>query len=123
MRKVYVYCTEDGWAPVLSFINDAGIKFRKKFDFLIRYISDEKNNLYEPYVKHFAIERYKKLYELRLRSDSVMIRIIFYLTEDEDAILLYAFYKKDKRDTERALEYALKLVDSLNIRFLKLYEI
>lgn len=123
MRRVYVHCMEDGQAPILSFINDAGIKFRKKFDFLIRYIRDEKNNLYEPYVKHFAIERYKKLYELRLRSDGVMIRVIFYLTEGEDVILLHAFYKKDRQDTEKALEHALKLVDSLNIRFLKPYEI
>lgn len=43
-----------------------------------------------------------------------MIRIIFFLSGSSDIILLHAFYKKEKRDTERALETALKILNSMN---------
>ena len=42
-----------------------------------------------------------------------MVRIIFY-NIDDNIILLNAFIKRDKRDTEQALEYALKLMEHLN---------
>ena len=42
-----------------------------------------------------------------------MIRIIYYKA-DENIILLHAFNKRDKRDTEHALEYALKIVKTLD---------
>lgn len=35
----------------------------------------------EPYVKHFCIERYQALYELRAKSKN-LVRIIFTLTDD-----------------------------------------
>ena len=79
MRKVYTYCNESGTLPVIDFINLAGKKFMKKFDFVLKYIQNEKECLCEPYVKHF---------------------------------------KRDRRDTEKALEYALKilnLIDTENI--------
>ena len=43
----------------------------------------------------------------------MMVRIIFYNIE-ENIILLNAFIKRDKRDTEQALEYALKLIERLD---------
>ena len=42
-----------------------------------------------------------------------MFRIIYYET-NKNIILLYAFVKRDKRDTERALEYSLKLIEKLD---------
>lgn len=115
MRKIYNYITTDGTSPVCSVINGAGAKFIKKFKFVTEYISNENNRLCEPYVKHFIVERYRMLYELRLRINGSMIRVIFFLTEDDNVILLHAFYKRDRRDTEKALEYALKLLNSLDI--------
>ena len=41
-----------------------------------------------------------------------MVRIIFF-NLDEDVALLHAFVKKDRRDTEQALEYSLKLIESI----------
>ena len=74
---------------------------------------DENNQLKEPYIKHFSIEKYKMFYELRLKAANTMVRIIYYSIDDK-IILLHAFIKKDKRDTEQALEYALKLVEKLD---------
>ena len=119
MRKIYKYISENGTSPVDTVINEAGEKFIKKYCFLKEYIMNENNRLCEPYVKHFSVERYRMLYELRLRINGSMIRVIFFLTDEDDVILLHAFYKRDKRDTEKALEYALKLLNGLDIHDIK----
>ena len=99
---------------MLEFIKSAGKKFERKFEFLIKYIQGEKECLCEPYVKHFSIEKYQSLYELRLRNNGIMIRVIFFLSDTNEIILLHAFYKKERRDTEKALETALKILNSFS---------
>lgn len=108
-----MYSGEDGKAQITEFIKDANPKIKKKYEFMLRLIADENNQLKEPYVKHFSIEKYKRLYELRLKASNTMIRIIYY-EADKNIILLHAFVKRDRRDTERALEYALKLIEKLD---------
>ena len=113
MRKIYIYKNEGARGQVDTFIKTSNIKIKKKFDFILKYIADEKNQFKEPYVKHFSIEKYKRLYELRLKATGTMVRIIFY-NIDDNIILLNAFIKRDKRDTEQALEHALKLIEHLD---------
>lgn len=108
-----MYKNEGAKGQVDTFIKTSNIKIRKKFDFILRYIADERNQFKEPYAKHFSIEKYKRLYELRLKAAGTMVRIIFY-NIDENVILLNAFIKRDKRDTEQALEHALKLIEHLD---------
>ena len=108
-----MYKCGDARGQVDTFIKTSNRKIKKKFDFILRYIADEKNQFKEPYVKHFSIEKYKRLYELRLKAAGMMVRIIFYNIE-ENIILLNAFIKRDKRDTEQALDYALKLIERLD---------
>lgn len=108
-----MYKNEGAKGQVDTFIKTSNIKIRKKFDFILKYIADERNQFKEPYVKHFSIEKYKRLYELRLKAAGTMVRIIFY-NIDENVILLNAFIKRDKRDTEQALEHALKLIEHLD---------
>ena len=96
-----------------TFIQTSSVKIKKKFEFILRYIADENNQFKEPYIKHFSIEKYKRLYELRLKAAGTMVRIIFYHI-DENIILLHSFIKRDKRDTEQALEHALKLIEQLD---------
>lgn len=108
-----MYKNEGARGQVDEFIKASNIKIKKKFDFILKYIVDEKNQFKEPYVKHFSIEKYKRLYELRLKAAGTMVRIIF-CNIDENIVLLNAFIKRDKRDTEQALEYALKLIEHLD---------
>ena len=108
-----MYKNEGAKGQVDTFIKTSNIKIRKKFDFILRYIADERNQFKEPYVKHFSIEKYKRLYVLRLKAAGTMVRIIFY-NIDDNIILLNAFIKRDKRDTEQALEHALKLIEHLD---------
>ena len=108
-----MYKNDGAKGQVDSFIKTSNIKIRRKFDYILRYIADERNQFKEPYVKHFSIEKYKRLYELRLKAAGTMVRIIFY-NIDDNIILLNAFIKRDKRDTEQALEHALKLIEHLD---------
>lgn len=113
MRKIYVYRNDSGEVPVLRFIESTHKKIRNKFDFMLHFVKDERNMLCEPYVKHFSIDKYKMLYELRIRANGTMVRVIYYKAE-ENIILLHAFFKKSRRDTENALEYALKILNSFD---------
>ena len=90
---MYVYRNNSGEIPVSDFIENTHKKIRSKFEFMLRYIKDENNPLCEPYVKHFTIDKYKMLYELRIRANGTMVRIIYYKAE-ENIILLHAFFKK-----------------------------
>ena len=113
MRKIYVYRNDAEEVPVLRFIESTHKKIRNKFDFMLHFVKDERNMLCEPYVKHFSIDKYKMLYELRIRANGTMVRVIYYKAE-ENIILLHAFFKKSRRDTENALEYALKILNSFD---------
>lgn len=108
-----MYNGGEGKYQITDFIKKANPKIKKKFEFILRLIADENNQLKEPYVKHFSIEKYKRLYELRLKAAGTRVRIIYY-EEDKNIILLHAFIKKDKRDTEQALEHALKLIEKFD---------
>ena len=111
MRRVYVYKNNAGEIPVMQFINSSHHKIRHKYEFMMRFIANENNPLCEPYVKHFTVARYKRLYELRIRAAGTMVRIIYYKADD-NIVLLHAFFKRSRRDTENALEYSLKLLNS-----------
>ena len=116
-----MYKNENAKGQVDTFIKASNVKIKKKFDFILRYIADDKNQFKEPYVKHFSIEKYRRLYELRLKASGTMVRIIFYYI-DNNVILLNAFIKKDARDTEQALEYGLKLIEQLDKETLSPFE-
>ena len=111
MRKIYTY-VNNGECPVCDFFENTNRKIMNKFEYQLRYIKDEKNVFCEPHVKHFSIERYRQLYELRIKAAGVMVRVIFY-EHNGEIILLHAFYKRDRKDTEKALETALKILNSI----------
>lgn len=130
MRKIYAY-TKDNRSPVEKFIKATNDKIKEKLIFQLIYIKDESNPFCEPYVKHFSMERYRKMYELRIKAAETMIRIIFY-EHDGEIVFLHAFHKRDRKDTDRGLESALKILESIvdkngkipkeNKKELKLYD-
>ena len=97
-----MYKNDNEKKQIEEFIKNLNSKVKKKLDFVLKYMVDENNQLKEPYIKHFSIEKYKMFYELRLKAANTMVRIIYYSIDDK-IILLHAFIKKDKRDTEQAL--------------------
>ena len=111
MRKVYVFA-DDRNCFVEAFFQKADKKIQNKFKYQLEYIKNEQNVFAEPHVKHFSIEKYRQLYELRIKAAGPMVRVIFY-EHGGEIILLHAFYKRDRKDTEKALETGLKILHSL----------
>ena len=111
MRKIYAY-TKDNRCPVEEFIKATNDKIKEKLIFQLIYIKNESNPFCEPHVKHFSMERYRKMYELRIKAAETMIRIIFY-EHDGEIVFLHAFHKRDRKDTDRGLESALKILESI----------
>lgn len=105
MRKIYTY------QNVQNFIESSNVKLKNKFQSVLTYISNEKNRLCEPYIRHISHSKFKELYEIRLKVSGTMARVIF-SKQDENIILLYAFYKNDKKDTKRALEHSFRLLNN-----------
>lgn len=104
MRKIYMY------QNVKHFLESSDAKLKNKFQKILDYISNEKNRFCEPYVRHISQNRFKDMYEMRIKVSGVMVRVVFF-KQNENIILLYAFYKNDKKDTKRALEHSLMLLN------------
>ena len=102
MRKIFVT------PNVKDFMEQADNKTRAKIDSVLSYLTDDKNPLREPYVKHISTAKYKELYELRVKASGEMSRVIFTLSGD-NIVLLYAFKKKCDRDNEKAFERAFRI--------------
>ena len=105
MGKIFVT------ANVKVFIEQADEKTRAKINSVL-YLTDDKNPLREPYVKHISTAKYKELYELRVKASKEMSRLLFTLSDD-DIVLLYAFKKKCDRDNEKAFERAFKMLNKM----------
>ena len=116
MKGVNVYTPLGQAAPVARFIDGLDPRLRDK---LIRQLIELPNtpraNLREPHFKHFTLERYRDLYELRARG-KVLVRIIFTIRPNGEILLLHAFIKRQSRDTMQALEQSLNILARLRER-------
>ncbi|GHU81034.1 hypothetical protein FACS1894191_7500 [Clostridia bacterium] len=111
MKKIYMYQPTDGNAPFLSFMAALDEKARRKLEHALKSMAITPGRMTEPLVKHFSIERYQLLYELREKS-RVLIRVI--ITFDSgNVILLQPFIKRNKRDTNTALENSLAMLEEI----------
>ena len=110
MKGIKVYTPPKQAAPVARFIDGLDPRLRDK---LIRQLIELPNtpraNLREPHFKHFTLERYRDLYELRARG-KVLVRVIFTICPNGEILLLHAFIKRQSRDTMQALEQALSVM-------------
>lgn len=116
MKGVYIYKPPERAAPVAQTIDSLDARLRDK---LIRQLISLPNtpraSLREPHFKHFTLERYRDLYELRERG-KVLVRVIFTIRPDGEIVLLHAFVKRQSRDTMRALEQSLSVLTQLRER-------
>jgi len=113
MKDVKVYAPPGRAAPVAQFIDELDGKLREK---VIRQLAvlphTPRASLREPHFKHFTLERYRDLYELRERG-KVLVRIVFTTLPGGEILLLHAFVKRQSRDTMQALEQALGVLAQL----------
>lgn len=104
--KLLIAVPAEGSVPLLEFFGLLDEKQRQKLLSLFALLLQSPAAVMrEPYVKHFCIERYQALYELRAKSKN-LVRIIFTLTDDGDILFLTPFNVSAglaARDGERAV--------------------
>ena len=110
MKDVFVYQPPGGSAQVALFIAGLDTKLREK---LLRQIIPlprmPPSILREPHYKHFTLERYRSLYEVRAKN-GVAVRVIFTILPEGRVLLLYGFSKRQSRDTMQALDQSLRIL-------------
>ena len=98
---------------ITPFLEGLEPKLREKLVWRIYFLSHTPlEELKEPHYKHFSIERYSSLYEVRERGKSADSDY-FYLLGRRDVLLLNAFLKRKQRDTMQALEQSLRILAEL----------
>lgn len=112
MKKIYLYKSPEGGVPLLEFMAALDEKAQKKVEYAFKSMAISRGRLSEPQVKHFSIERYRQLYEIREKA-RVLIRVIFALDGDGNVILLHPFIKRHKRNTNQALETSLAMLEEI----------
>ena len=115
MQNVKVYQPPGQPAQAAAFIEGLEPKLREKVVRQIFYLSrTPPSELTEPHYKHFSIEKYRSLYELREKG-RIIVRVIFTIQPNGEVLLLHAFTKRQKRDTMQALERSLRLLAELRV--------
>ena len=109
MKGISIYQPPGKPAQAAFFIEGLEPKLREK---LLRQIIPlprmPPSVLREPHYKHFTLERYRALYEVREKS-GIVVRVIFTILPGGEVLLLHGFVKKQSRDTMRALEQSLRI--------------
>lgn len=123
MKKIYIYQPSGKNAPFLEFMDTLDAKVQKKLEYALKSMAIAPGRLSEPQVKHFSIERYSQLYELREKI-KVLVRVVFAFDSEGNIILLHPFIKRHKRNTNQALEISLAMLGEINQtpNFLREYE-
>ena len=110
MKDVLVYQPPGDPAQVALFIEGLDTRLREK---LLRQIIPlprmPPSILREPHYKHFTLERYRVVYEVRAKN-GIAVRIIFTILPEGKILLLYGFSKRQSRDTMRALEQSMRIL-------------
>lgn len=109
MREIKIYRPPGAQGPLMEFLPGLEEKLRHKLLWQIFRLSQiPLCDLKEPHFKHFVLEKYSHLYELR-EKNKILVRIIFTI-QDGDIILLAPFVKRQPRDAMRALDLSLKML-------------
>lgn len=111
--KLLTVVPSEGSVPLYTFFESLEDKQRQKLlSLFVLLLQSPAVIMREPYVKHFGIERYQSLYELRAKSRN-LVRIIFTLTEHGDILFLEPFVKRHKRNTMQALDRSLEYLSHI----------
>lgn len=113
MKGIQIYKPPERASPVASFLDGLEPRLRDKLVWqLYQLTKTPRPLLKEPHYKHFTLERYRDLYELREKG-KVVVRIIFTFNAQGGVTLLHAFIKRQPRDTMQALEQSIRILAQL----------
>lgn len=105
MEKIYTT------KPVKEFIESVDYRTQELMSIILSFILVDKTMMTGRHFKHVSVKKYSELYEMRLRPNGKMARVLLVFS-DGDVKLLHAFYKKDNKDNMKAFEKAYKILNS-----------
>lgn len=106
--QVEYYKKENGDIPVLDFLLTLNPKMRAKAFSEIELLEKHGTDLREPYVKPIKGEKYKELFELRIKFSSDISRIFYFTFQNNTFVLLNGFTKKSNKTPTNELDRAIK---------------
>lgn len=107
--QIEYYKKGNGNIPVLDFLLTLNPKMRAKAFSeieLIELLEKHGANLREPYVKPVRGEKYKGLFELRIKFSSDISRIFYFTFQNNTFVLLNGFTKKSGKTPKNELDKA-----------------
>lgn len=106
--NIELYETADGKVPVLNFIESLPTKLRAKVYREIDLLEKFGTNLTYPHTRKMEGDKYKKLWELRIKFGSDISRVFYFAYVDNTFVLLHGFVKKTNKTPPRELDKAIK---------------
>ncbi|MBI3283088.1 type II toxin-antitoxin system RelE/ParE family toxin [Candidatus Curtissbacteria bacterium] len=112
--EIVFYKDSSGKSPVEEFLDDLEKINQPLYDKTLKGLEKLKNKAYhrEPLSKYLE----QGLWELRIRSEKNIVRIIYAFDKGQIIILLHAFVKKDQKTPKRELEMGRKRLANLKVR-------
>jgi phage-related protein len=104
---VELYEKTDGKTPVLDFILSLNPKQQAKIYREIDLLEKFGNELHYPHVDTIKGKKYTGLWELRIEFASNIFRIFYFLSQNNNAVLLHGIIKKKPKTPKKELDVAL----------------
>ena len=115
--EIILYKKENKECPVLNFIQSLNAKERSKIEREIDLLEEFGLNLYFPHTRKIESNKYKGLWELRIKLATNDFRIFYFLYKDKKFILLHSIKKKTDKTPVRDLETAkARMEDYIRVR-------
>ena len=105
---VELYEKVDGKIPVLDFILSLNPKQQAKIYREIDLLEKFGNELHYPHVDIIEGKKYKNLWELRIEFASNIFRIFYFLSQNNNVVLLHGIVKKKQKTPKKDLDIALE---------------
>ena len=106
--NIELYRKNNNECPVLDFILSLPPKHRAKVEREIDLLQDFGINLTYPHTQKIEGEKYKGLWELRIKFASDISRIFYFLHLDDTYVLLSGFVKKTNKTPKNELDKAIQ---------------
>jgi phage-related protein len=109
--QVNYFTSQNGIQPVREWIDSLDLKLQLKIFRAFELLEDFNINLREPYVKPLG----DKLYELRIKDNKGIYRIIYFTHINKQFIMLNGFMKKIDKTPKKELNLAKnRMIEVLN---------
>ena len=109
--EIIFYEKENSQNPVKEFLKSLPKKHSAKAYWSIELLEKFGTNLTEPYIKPIKSDKYKGLWELRIKFASDISRIFYFMPVGNTFVLLHGFVKKTEGTPVGELEIAKRYME------------